>query len=180
MPFGRLLLLGGPMFRRLSIPLICLLGVSLGCATKSYVRQQVTPVINKVNELDDLTAQNTKSIKETDERVQTAIREVDSAVGGANQKAQGADQEAQQAQVRADNVVQKVTNVEKVVADSDDYKVVKETSVQFAAGSFELSGGSKARLGELVGDASGLSNSVVVVEGFTDSKGGADDNYALS
>ena len=27
-----------------------------GCATKNYVRKEVTPVIDKTNELDDLTA----------------------------------------------------------------------------------------------------------------------------
>ena len=32
--------------------------LSVGCTTKSYVRQQTTPIINKTNQLDDLTAKN--------------------------------------------------------------------------------------------------------------------------
>lgn len=168
------------MLRRLSIPLICVLGTSLGCVSKNYVRQQVTPLINKVNELDDLTAQNTRSIKETDQRIQTAIQQADAAADAANRKAQASDQQAQQAQTKADTAVQKVANVEKVVAASDDYRVVKEITVSFAVDSAELSDDSKAQLGQLVSDATGLNNSVVVVEGFTDSMGSADYNYTLS
>ena len=37
---------------------------TVGCASKNYVRQQTTPIINKTNELDDLTAQNSKAIKD--------------------------------------------------------------------------------------------------------------------
>ena len=32
------------------------LALSSGCATKNHVRSQVSPVVDKVNELDDLTA----------------------------------------------------------------------------------------------------------------------------
>ncbi len=33
------------------------MAATIGCASKNYVRQQTTPLINKTNELDDLTAQ---------------------------------------------------------------------------------------------------------------------------
>ena len=33
--------------------------LATGCATKNYVRNQSTPVINKTNELDELTAKTT-------------------------------------------------------------------------------------------------------------------------
>lgn len=168
------------MLRRLSIPLICVLGASLGCVSKNYVRQQVTPLINKVNELDDLTAQNTRSIKETDQRVQTAIQQAGASGDAANQKALASDQQAEQAQARADTAVQRVANIEKVVAGTDDYKVVKEITVSFAPDSAELSDDSKAQLGQLVGDATGVNDAVVVVEGFTDSMGSTDYNYLLS
>ena len=47
---------------------------SIGCTTKNYVRQQTTPLINKTNELDDMTAQNTKAIKDVDQRAQAGIQ----------------------------------------------------------------------------------------------------------
>ena len=52
--------------------LIALLALSVaatvGCSSKNYVRQQTTPIINKTNELDDLTAKNTNAIKDVDAR----------------------------------------------------------------------------------------------------------------
>jgi hypothetical protein len=41
--------------------IICLAAsmvATVGCASKNYVKQQTTPLINKTNELDDLAAQN--------------------------------------------------------------------------------------------------------------------------
>ena len=46
---------------------------SVGCSSKNYVKQQTTPLINKTNELDDLTAKNTKDIKDVDARAQAGI-----------------------------------------------------------------------------------------------------------
>ena len=51
---------------------ICLaasLVATVGCTSKNYVKQQTTPLINKTNELDDLTAKNSKDIKDVDARV---------------------------------------------------------------------------------------------------------------
>src|SRR6266542_4403214 len=42
---------------------ICLaasLVATVGCSIKNYVKQQTTPLINKTNELDDLTPKNTR------------------------------------------------------------------------------------------------------------------------
>ena len=46
----------------LVIALAASMAASVGCTSKNYVKQQTTPLINKTNELDDLTAQNTKAI----------------------------------------------------------------------------------------------------------------------
>ena len=57
---------------------------SIGCSTKNYVRQQTTPLINKTNELDDLTAQNTKAIKDVDARAQSGIQQVQAQANAAD------------------------------------------------------------------------------------------------
>ena len=46
------------------------MAATVGCASKNYVRQETTPLINKTNELDDLTAKNSKDIKDVDARAQ--------------------------------------------------------------------------------------------------------------
>src|SRR6266404_3037990 len=43
-------------------------------ARKKYVRKQLTPVVGRVNELDELTASNSKTIKDVDSRAQEGIR----------------------------------------------------------------------------------------------------------
>ena len=44
----------------LTILLAASMAATVGCASKNYVKQQTTPLINKTNELDDLTAKNTQ------------------------------------------------------------------------------------------------------------------------
>jgi OmpA-OmpF porin, OOP family len=65
---------------RLSILAVLLAGslLTVGCATKNYVRNQTAPVINNVNELDDQTAKNTRDIRDTDTRAQQGIAQVNS------------------------------------------------------------------------------------------------------
>ena len=85
--------------------LTVLLAVSMaalvGCASKNYVRQETTPLINKTNELDDLTAKNSKDIKDVDTRAQAGIQQVQTSAAAADQKAQAAGQQADQAQTSA-------------------------------------------------------------------------------
>ena len=50
--------------------------LTVGCATKNYVRNQTAPVINDVNELDDQTAKNTRDIRDTDTHAQQGIAQV--------------------------------------------------------------------------------------------------------
>ncbi len=82
----------------LVLTLVASMAATVGCASKNYVKQQTTPLINKTNELDDLTAQNTKAIKDVDARAQAGIQQVNQAAAAADQKAQAAGQQAAQAQ----------------------------------------------------------------------------------
>src|ERR1700722_14816279 len=58
----------------LTIFLAVSMAATVGCTSKNYVKQQTTPLINKTNELDDLTAKNTRDIKDVDARAQAGIR----------------------------------------------------------------------------------------------------------
>ena len=60
----------------LAVLLAASLVVTVGCASKNYVKQETTPLINKTNELDDLTAKNTNAIKDVDTRAQAGIQQV--------------------------------------------------------------------------------------------------------
>ncbi|MGA2964099.1 MAG: OmpA family protein, partial [Candidatus Korobacteraceae bacterium] len=52
--------------------------LTVGCATKKEVTRETTPMTNKINELDDLTAQTTRNIRSLDSRTQQDIQGVKS------------------------------------------------------------------------------------------------------
>src|SRR5215467_10837802 len=104
---------------------------TVGCSTKNYVKQQTTPLINKTNELDDLTAKNSRDIKDVDARAQAAIQQVNAKTAEVEQKNQAAAQQASQAQTQADNAVHRVDVLQNAVANLDNYRVATETAVHF-------------------------------------------------
>ena len=92
----------------LTILLATSMAATVGCASKNYVRQETTPLINKTNELDDLTAKNTKDIRDVDARAQAGIQQVQTKAAEVDQKAQTAGQQAAQAQTMADTATHRV------------------------------------------------------------------------
>jgi outer membrane protein OmpA-like peptidoglycan-associated protein len=164
----------------LVIALAVSMAASVGCASKNYVKQQTTPLINKTNELDDLTAQNTKAIKDVDTRAQSGIQQVNQAAAAADQKAQAAGQTASQAQESANNAVHRVDVLSNAVANLDNYRVVSETSVHFSFDKDVLTKQAKEDLDKLAGNVPNTKGYIITVEGGTDSVGNADYNYSLS
>jgi OmpA-OmpF porin, OOP family len=164
--------------------LIILLATSMaatvGCASKNYVRQQTTPLINKTNELDDLTAKNTNAIKDVDARAQAGIQQVTAKAAEVDQKAQAAADQAGQAQTQADNAVHRVDSLQNTVANLDNYRVVTETAVHFGFNRDNLTKPGKEALDQLATDVASAKGYIITVEGGTDSVGNADYNYALS
>jgi OOP family OmpA-OmpF porin len=164
----------------LVIALAASMAASVGCASKNYVKQQTTPLINKTNELDDLTAQNTKAIKDVDARAQQGIQQVTQAAASADQKAQAAGQQAAQAQQLADNAVHRVDVLSNAVANLDNYRVVSETAVHFGFDKDFLTNQAKEELDKLASSVPNTKGYIITVEGATDSVGPSDYNYSLS
>ena len=164
----------------LTILLALSTALSLGCASKNYVRQQTTPLINKTNELDDLTAKNTKDIKDVDARAQAGIEAVNTKTAQVDQKAQAAAQQATQAQTLADTAVSRVDTLQTTVANLDNYRVVTEASVHFAFNRDNLTKKAKDALDQLATDVNNTKGYIITVEGGADSVGSADYNYDLS
>jgi OOP family OmpA-OmpF porin len=164
----------------LVITLVASMAASVGCASKNYVRQQTTPIINKTNELDDLTAQNSKAIKDVDARAQAGIQDVNTRTAAADQKAQAAGQAASQAQTLADNAVHRVDTLTNAVANLDNYRIVSETAVHFGFDKDALTKQAKDELDQLATTVPNTKGYIITVEGGTDSVGPADYNYSLS
>ena len=156
------------------------MAATVGCASKNYVRQETTPLVNKTNELDDLTAKNTNAIKDVDARAQAAIQEVTAKAAEVDQKAQAAATQAGQAQTQADNAVHRVDSLQNTVANLDNYRVVTETAVHFGFDKDNLTKTAQDALDQLSADVANTKGYIITVEGGTDSVGDAEYNYALS
>jgi outer membrane protein OmpA-like peptidoglycan-associated protein len=153
---------------------------SVGCSTKNYVKQQTTPLINKTNELDDLTAKNSHDIKDVDARAQAGIQAVNAKTAEVEQKAQSAGQTAASAQQTADAANTRVGALTNTVANLDNYHPVAETSVKFGFNKDNLTPKAKEALDQLGGSISSTKGYIIALEGGTDSVGPADYNYDLS
>ncbi|MGI9101814.1 MAG: OmpA family protein [Terriglobales bacterium] len=154
--------------------------VTVGCASKKYVRNETAPTINKTNELDDLTAKNTRDIRDTDTRAQQGIQTVQAKAAAADQKAMAAGQAADQAQTLASSAANRANSLTGTVANLDNFRPVVETSVHFGFDKFELTSKARKALDELGAELPNAKHYIVVVDGNTDSVGNANYNYVLS
>jgi OOP family OmpA-OmpF porin len=153
---------------------------SVGCASKNYVRNQTAPIVDKTNELDDLTAKNTRDIRDTDARAQKGIQDVQTKAADADQKALAAGKTADEAQGVANQATNRITSLANTVANLDNYRPVVETTVHFGFDKANLTPKAKQALDELGGDIPNAKHYIIVVDGNTDSTGPADYNYQLS
>jgi OmpA-OmpF porin, OOP family len=154
--------------------------LSIGCASKKYVRNEVTPVVTKVNELDDLTAKNSRDIKDVEARAQQGIQAVNTKTAEVDQKAMAAGKQADEAQQSATQASNRVTSLTNTVANLDNYHPVVETSVHFAFDKDNLSKKAKSALDELAVEIPKTKNYIITVEGGADAVGSQDYNYVLS
>jgi outer membrane protein OmpA-like peptidoglycan-associated protein len=140
-------------------------------ARKKYVARQTQPIRDRINELDELTAANSKAIKDTDARAQQGIQlasakanEADQHAIDAGNKAQAAQQTAQQAQTRLNTVEQVVTNI-------DQYQAATQTEILFKPGQTVLSHNAKNALDEMATPLKDQRGYVVEVQGFASGHG---------
>src|SRR5256886_7653833 len=90
-------------------------------ARKKYVQRQTAPIRDRVNELDELTAANSKMIKDVDSRAQEGVRLASTKANEADQHAIDAGNKAQMAQQTATQANTRLTTVEQVVGNIDQY-----------------------------------------------------------
>ena len=164
----------------LTLMLAATLVASIGCTSKNYVRQQTTPLINKTNELDDLTAKNSKDIKDVDQRAQTGIQAVQARAAEVDQKALAAGSDADKAQLSANIATQRVDALTNAVVNLDNYRPVVETAVHFGFNKDNLTKDAREAIDQLAASVASTKGYIITVEGATDSVGSSEYNYDLS
>jgi outer membrane protein OmpA-like peptidoglycan-associated protein len=142
-------------------------------ARKKYVQRQTAPIRDRVNELDELTASNSKSIKETDSRAQQGIQLASSKANEADQHAIDAGNKAMTAQQTATQANTRIGNVEQVVSNIDQYKASNQTEIRFRPGQAVLSKNAKTALDDLATPLKDQRGYIVEVQGFSSGKGQA-------
>jgi outer membrane protein OmpA-like peptidoglycan-associated protein len=142
-------------------------------ARKKYVRKQLTPVVGRVNELDELTASNSKLIKDVDARSAEGIRQANAKATEADSHALDATNRANQANETATQATARLTNVEKAVTNIDQYAKVQDTEIRFRSGQSALSTKAKAALDQMIDPLKSQRGYVVEVQGFAPGRGQA-------
>jgi outer membrane protein OmpA-like peptidoglycan-associated protein len=142
-------------------------------ARKKYVQRQTQPVRDRVNELDELTAGNTKMIKDADGRAQQGIQLASAKASEADQHAIDAGNKAQMAQQTATQAGTRLTTVEQVVGNIDQYKASTQTEIRFRPGQSVLSQNAKTALDDMATPLKNQRGYIVEVQGFSSGHGQA-------
>jgi len=140
-------------------------------ARKKYVARQTQPIRDRVNELDELTASNTRAIKDNDTRAQQGIQLASAKASEADQHAIDAGNRAQAAQQTATQAHTRLNTVEKVVTNIDQYQPSAQTEIRFKPGQTVLSQAAKTALDDMATPLKNQHGYVVEVQGFASGHG---------
>ena len=142
-------------------------------ARKKYVQRQTTPIRDRINELDELTAGNSKMIKDVDSRSAEGIRLASNKANEADQHAVDAGNRAQAAQQTATQATTRIQNVEQVVSNIDQYQPATQTEIRFRPGQSVLSKKAKDALDEMATPLKSQRGYIIEVQGFSAGHGQA-------
>ena len=163
-----------------AVTLCGLLGEATGCSSKKYVRAQTAPIVQQTNQLDANTAQDHRTIVDTDERATKGIAGAQTAADTAGQHADAAGQSADAAGRNAKEAYNRVDTLSGVIANLDNYKPLADVSVTFALNKYSLTKDDKAQLDQFAAGTTSAKGYILEVTGGTDTSGPADYNYQLS
>jgi len=153
----------------------------VGCATKGYVRQQIQPIDQKVEQVDKNSqgrdSDQVASLGKTNQQMD----EDEKRLSATDEIAKTADNESKGATAKANQNTKEINDLRNVVANIDDYKPAGEaTVVHFAVNKDTLTKDEKAKLDDIASQTGSLQRYFITVEGFTDQTGSAALNDRLS
>jgi OmpA-OmpF porin, OOP family len=166
------------MYQIASLLVIPLL--TLGCATKKFVRNTVSPLEARLGTNEQKTKDNSDQIKDVDRRAESGISDAANRADQAAQAANTAQQSANQAQDTAQKGLSQANQAMQDVQNVDNFKPVKTVTVLFGFNHSNLTDDDKQKLEDLASAAAGMKHYVLEVQGYTDSTGPASYNLELS
>ena len=147
--------------------------ISHPMARKSYVRRQIRPIRDRINELDALTAANSRMIKNVDASAQQGVQLVSAKTTEADQHAIDAGNKAQTAQLTATETTAHLSKAEQLVGTIDQYKAGAQTEIRFRPGQSVLSKQAKNALDEMAAPLKDQRSYIIEVRGFAPGRGQA-------
>lgn len=103
-------------------------------ARKKYVQRHLAPIRDRTNELDELTAANSRMLKDVDERATAGIKRADEHASVADQHAVDAGNRAQAANQTAQQASTHLQTVSQVVQNLDQYQSASQVEIRFRPG----------------------------------------------
>ena len=162
---------------------VCSLFVA-GCATKGYVRSEIQPVNQKIDQVDQGSQGRDSTQTAEINKTNQAVDEDEKKLSATNEIAMTAGSDAKAAMSKANQDAQDVNNVrnnlQNVIANIDDYKPANKSVVHFAVNKDTLTKAEKAKLDEVATQIASSPRYFITVEGFTDQTGTAALNDQLS
>jgi len=176
----------------LGIVILAGMMVMSGCASRKYVRNQVSTLEPAIQEASNAAKENAERIDAVDRRAQqgvTAAGAADTKATQAQQAAQAANTAAQAAQRQADTANQavqqtntRISTIEtRLSSINDNYTTADTQTVTFRTNSSALSDQAKATLDTMAMQVSGQRTGYMIeLQGFTDNSGSENYNINLS
>lgn len=140
-------------------------------ARKKYVQRNMDPIRGRVNELDELSAKNSNSIKDVDSRAQEGIKQANARAGEADQHAMAANQLATQANTTAQQASTRLATVQHTVSNLDQYQPVTDAEIRFKPGQTKLGEQAQQALDQIAEQLKGHNGYILQVQGFSTTKG---------
>lgn len=140
-------------------------------ARKKYVQKQLNPVRDRLNELDELTASNSKMLKDVDSRATEGIRLASAKASEADQNAIDAGNRASQANLTAQQANERLGHVQKAVANVDQFQPASQVEIRFRPGQRVLSKKAKDAIDQMATPLKDQRGYIVEVQGFSSGRG---------
>ena len=142
-------------------------------ARKAYVQRQIRPIRDRINELDALSASNSKMIKNVDASAQQGVQLVSAKTNEADQHTIDASNRAQTAQLTATQATAHLSKAEQMVGNIDQYKAGAQTEIRFRPGQSVLNKTAKDTLDEMAAPLKDQHSYIIEVRGFAPGRGQA-------
>lgn len=142
-------------------------------ATKAYVRRLTVPIKDRLNELEQINAEQKAMATGIDSRTTQGLQLASEKTTLADQHATDALTKAQSAQTVATQASTRVESAEKMVGGVDQFKGGAQTEIMFRRGQTVLSKSAKDALDQMAAPLKGQNNYVVEVRGFAPGSGSA-------